>query len=565
MAGLIVWPFLWANRLLGASSLWAVGLVGCAMMAAVPPQLWNRQNRVSATAARVVTFVTVGGQFFLAGGGAIGDHPIMAASYGLTWLMLLGLSLVFGRSGAAANLALMGFGIILALVVANFAAGIILQGIDNQQASAAPPTPAQEPTAPPTTAENAEPTPTLTPPSTATPSPTPDPNFTPEPTPTVEPPRPIAGFGYIDWEVDNGEAEWTNLTAYGPRVNSVAHAYMYDVNGNIVYDNVIEYNGKGYRGPELPYEKPDDVYRILIIGDSFVEAIQVPYEQTFQAQLQARLSEHDTAERRYEVVAMGRTGWGTVHETVYYQVEGYKFDADLVILLFYINDVADNFPRFFYPNVNNTNYDFVFGADEIQILDTNEEPLPPNRPRLLYNALPEFLKQSNLARLFIRLADPPVPVQTRGGVMTRVHPQFYIYVTDPPAEGYEEGWDRTAEALDILANSVEEDGAQLAVVPVFLGQEMVANVSNWFPELTAGWQWDAGLPEQKLAEIFAGSDVLLWPTRPYFEAYANEVEGEVYNLLYLPEDGHFNALGHEVTFEAVYQWLVESGVVDSTN
>jgi hypothetical protein len=49
--------------------------------------------------------------------------------------------------------------------------------------------------------------------------------------------------------------------------------------------------------------------------------------------------------------------------------------------------------------------------------------------------------------------------------------------------------------------------------------------------------------------------------RPYFEAYAEEVDGEVYNLLYLPEDGHFNELGHELTYEAVYGWLVEAGVV----
>lgn len=560
MAGLVVWPFLWANRVLAASNLWAAGLVIGVLLTAVSPERWNRQNRLSPTILRLIVFGATGGLFFLAGGSAIVAHSVMALVYGVTWLVLLGLSALFGRPGAAVNLALAALGIIFALFIANVAAGILLQGIENQQtAGVAPPTATPEPTAVPDNAP--EPTPTSPPAPTATPSPTPDPNETPEPTPTPEPTRPIAGFGYLEWLEDNGEAEWTNLTAYGPRVNSVAHAYMYDVDGNVVYDNVIEYNGKGYRGPEVAYEKPDDVYRILIIGDSFVEAIQVPYEQTFQAQLQERLSTHNTPERRYEVVAMGRTGWGTVHETVFYQVEGYKYNADLVVLMFFINDVADNFPRFFYPNVNDTNYDFVFEDGGIQILDTNEEPLPPNRPRLLYNALPQFLKESKLARLFIRLTDPPIPVQTPGGVMTRVHPQFYIYVTEPPVEGYAEGWERTADALDILASAVEEDGGRLAVVPIFLGQEMVTNVSNWFPELTAGWQWDAGLPDERLAEILRGSGVFLWPTRPYYEAYADEVGGEVYNLLYLPEDGHFNELGHVVTYEAVYEWLVEAGVV----
>ena len=91
---------------------------------------------------------------------------------------------------------------------------------------------------------------------------------------------------------------------------------------------------------------------------------------------------------------------------------------------------------------------------------------------------------------------------------------------------------------------------------------MVNNVSNWFPELTDGWQWDAGLPETRLAAILADTPTHLWPTRPTFEAYANSANGEVYNLFYLPEDGHFNALGHQVTYEAIYGWLVAEGFVD---
>jgi hypothetical protein len=146
--------------------------------------------------------------------------------------------------------------------------------------------------------------------------------------------------------------------------------------------------------------------------------------------------------------------------------------------------------------------------------------------------------------------------------MTRVHPLFYIFVTEPLVEGYDEGWERTADTLNILADSVESNGAQLAVVPIFLGQEMVTNVSNWFPELTEGWQWDAGLPDERLGEILRGSEALLWGTRPYFEAYAAKARDEVYNLLYLPEDGHFNELGHQVTYEALYERMVEAGIVE---
>ncbi|MCD4685461.1 MAG: hypothetical protein K8S97_05960, partial [Anaerolineae bacterium] len=186
---------------------------------------------------------------------------------------------------------------------------------------------------------------------------------------------------------------------------------------------------------------------------------------------------------------------------------------------------------------------------------------PPNGSRKIYNALPEPLRKTNLARLFIRLGDPPDPVMTPGGVLTRVHPQFYIYVTEPEPEGYAEAWDRTATGLRLLAQEVADDGAQLVVVPVFIGAEFIQNVSGWFPELVAGWEWDDTLPETRLAAMLDDTPALLLPTRPLYETYAAEAGGQVYDLIYLPEDRHFNALGHVWTHDVIYNYLVQEGIV----
>ena len=548
-AWLVAFPFLWANDVLGISAAWSAVLWLGVVLTAVPDTLYRRLPRLSPLLWRVILMGVIVGISLLGQTAVLRFHPTFTIAYLITWLLLLGLNLLFSQSDAVAKLGMIAFGLLFALLIANLGAGIVLAQLEQ----ATMPTP-PSPTSTPSTTNNSQITIDHSPTPTPTPSATDNSQITIDNSPT--PTRPIAGFGYLEWLEDSGEADWTHLTAYGPRVNSVAHASMYDAEGNIVYDTIIEYNGKGYRGPEVAYEKPEDVYRILIIGDSFVEAIQVPYKQTFQAQLQARLSQHDTPERRYEVVAMGRTGWGTMHEATYYQVEGHKYNADLVILMFYINDVADNLPRVFYPNINNTNYDFVIDEGQVQIVDTNERPLPPNNGRLLYNALHWRLRETKLAKLFIRLADPPIPIVTPGGVMSRVHPQFYIYVTEPEVEGYAEGWQRTADLLTILAQDVQADGAQLAIVPIFLGSEMVNNVSGWFPELTDGWQWDDSLPDTRLAEILDNTSAYLWPTRPTFTAYADGMEGQVYNLFYLPEDGHFNVLGHQVTYKAIYDWLV---------
>ena len=90
---------------------------------------------------------------------------------------------------------------------------------------------------------------------------------------------------------------------------------------------------------------------------------------------------------------------------------------------------------------------------------------------------------------------------------------------------------------------------------------MVQNISGWFPEITAGWTWDDGLPEKRLSEILADSPADLILTRPGYEAYAAAHDGQVFDLLYLRGDGHFNSTGHVVTAQVLYDWLLKAGLV----
>lgn len=567
---LVAYPFYWVNRMLSIHLPWNSFLIIAVILSALPTAwLWQRLPRFPAWVWKCLIFAALAILPLLAAPSVVDAHRMTAAGYAITLVVLWGIGIVYEQPQAPFKLIMITLGVGGGLLLANVMAGPVLENLRKRDEPPKPPAIVQsDPTAIPeaSTPEMSVPTattepevPTATSEITVTPAPT----QTPAPTATPEPARPIAGYGYTEFEVDNGQAPWSNLTGYGPRVNSVMHAYMYNADGQIVYDNRIAFNNVGMRGPDVEYEKPDDVYRILVIGDSFVEAAQVPDGQTFYQLLQQELDQYSTPERRYEVLAMGRVGWGTIQEYIYYTAEGRKFDADLVILLFYINDVADNYPRFFYPNTNNTNFEFIFDDDgNARTVDTNQQPLPPNLPRRLYNALPDWTRNTNLAKLYIRLGDPPQPVLTPGGILTRVHPQFYIYVTDPEPEGYAEAWERTERTLGLFANRVNNAGAQFAVVPVFIGAEMVQNVSQWFPELVAGWQWDDNLPDEKLAEILDDLPADLVLTRPAFEQYAQSVNGQVYNLIFVQEDGHFNALGHQLTEQVIFDYLEREGIVN---
>jgi hypothetical protein len=47
------------------------------------------------------------------------------------------------------------------------------------------------------------------------------------------------------------------------------------------FGTYVHTNAFGFRGPEHELQKKEDVYRILLMGDSFVEALQVEFDESF--------------------------------------------------------------------------------------------------------------------------------------------------------------------------------------------------------------------------------------------------------------------------------------------
>jgi hypothetical protein len=102
----------------------------------------------------------------------------------------------------------------------------------------------------------------------------------------------------------------------------------------------VSISSAGLRDSEHSYQKPEGTFRILLLGDSFVEGLQVPLEHTVGKQLEARLTSAPGA--RVEVINGGVSRFGTDNEILFYDFEGWKYDPDLVILFFFYNDLYDN-------------------------------------------------------------------------------------------------------------------------------------------------------------------------------------------------------------------------------
>lgn len=100
----------------------------------------------------------------------------------------------------------------------------------------------------------------------------------------------------------------------------------------------------GFRDRSHSLAKPKGVYRIAVLGDSYAEAMQVEFRDTFWWRLQEAL-EPCAAKggRQVEVLNFGVSGYGTAQELLQLESTAIRYEPDLVLLAFTNgNDLRNN-------------------------------------------------------------------------------------------------------------------------------------------------------------------------------------------------------------------------------
>jgi lysophospholipase L1-like esterase len=104
----------------------------------------------------------------------------------------------------------------------------------------------------------------------------------------------------------------------------------------------VRINEHGLRGAALPTVKPAGERRVLVLGDSYTSAVQLPEDVIFTTLLERRLQAAAPPGLRYRVVNAGFQGAGTAQELLYYLHRGRALAPDVVVLQIAYNDVDDN-------------------------------------------------------------------------------------------------------------------------------------------------------------------------------------------------------------------------------
>jgi hypothetical protein len=121
------------------------------------------------------------------------------------------------------------------------------------------------------------------------------------------------------------------------------------------YTHQLVRNSQGMHDNEHNLEKEAGVFRILVLGDSFIEAVQVDQKHSSHQILEDELNSNAPPDIRFEVISAGIGAWGPAQELIYFRSEGQKYEPDLV-LAFWVpaNDLLDILPdyRLTYGGIN---------------------------------------------------------------------------------------------------------------------------------------------------------------------------------------------------------------------
>jgi hypothetical protein len=358
----------------------------------------------------------------------------------------------------------------------------------------------------------------------------------------------------------------------------------------------IEINSIGIRGQEIATGKVN----LLLLGDSFIEARQLPWEQTLGPRLQATLRARNSAAR---VVSHGMRGWSPLLEWNWYLKVGQRFQAARVLLFFFWNDLwsagseARTFRAVLGPDGRPDHFDALLDSDwiwyrHVRTVRLIEEVVRLVHARSIKWAMPAAplgsmtrgagsLAEDSARRLARSMADgPPFSATEMAALLTEpstrlaelqgvVKTGFWpgIRPMDVWTREQVEAAAETERELALFAQDVSANGGRLVIVyvpnPYQLGTAECA-VGRYLDRLDA----DVTLPADSGVQAWLRSVAarrrieLLDPTGAMRNWNLHRSPADT-SPLYLRADCHWSPRGHQFMADWLAEWYLTGRVPEN--
>jgi hypothetical protein len=315
-------------------------------------------------------------------------------------------------------------------------------------------------------------------------------------------------------------------------------------------------NNKGMRGPgDYAYEKEDGTYRIAVLGDSFTFGFGVETPDTMCVLLEEMLNASEDGQT-FQVYNFGVNSYSPITEYLYLKHELIKYDPDLVVLMYDIGDIQDDY--FYEPHLVRDAHGEIVACDPFRI-----RGFPDIKAYLMYysryfNLIDQKLIQSlrkmktlGVANYFSnkrRGVRNKTQILIHPGIDTIAFDKFLMFRPGKKREIVMKHWSRTCTYLLLMKDVLEERDIDFLMVTYPYGHQV--GPGQW-GKGRAYWAFEANRvydPGEgfSIIEDFAGRNGIR------FVNLYGDFAGSNDTPLYFRNDGHWNENGQRIAAGALY-------------
>ncbi len=333
---------------------------------------------------------------------------------------------------------------------------------------------------------------------------------------------------------------------YDPQIGLALVPNRHLIHSRGCFQGEVSINSWGMRDRERTLAKAPDEFRIAMIGDSAVEAVQVKPQEVVNIQMERILREQGY--KNIEVMGFGVEGIGTTQELLLYQEKVRQFHPDLVLLMFMDNDVFNN---------SSTLQPKIYGihdwyAPYYNLAADGSLVFQPVESRH-FNSLRTFLELHSVLFYYLERTwlQVNIPLHKWEGL-----PLLYATYGAHPDDEWQQAWGVTEKVLVRMKDAVNADGAKFVVMP-------------WptFSDIDPGWKdrmtkqfghVPADLVPDKLddnlKDIASRNQISLVFFTTDMQRYRDQHHLQ-WPYFSFPCDTHYGAIGHEASAESIVKEL----------
>ena len=304
------------------------------------------------------------------------------------------------------------------------------------------------------------------------------------------------------------------------------------------FQNDVQTNSLGFHSKEYSLEKPEGVFRIAIIGDSFTEAMQVPLDKMMASLLEQKLNSWASRPYEYEVIPFGISSHGTYRNILYYENYAAKFKPDLVIDALALNDIEDD----------TFETDIPFDQDNKLVKNMNIVPSSG-----LSKSVKKILRKSvlitTLRKSYMTFRSNPENSKGSSAGVKILLPEYDDY--------WQKAWILAEKLLKSFKEEVAENTSNFMLVSLTEGYRVHNELLDEFKDTIQGTAIDLDKPEKILGRIASENSISYLALTPIFRERAKNEEG----LTVWPCDGHWNERGNEWAADALFDYLISQNLI----